>query len=62
MSWMGWGGVGWGLEEAASPAMGRSLAQIPGQGWGSLLCSQWRPVKPVRQVHFPVMWSQLAPF
>lgn len=31
-------------------------------GWDSLLCSQCRPVKPVRQVHLPLMWSQLAPF
>lgn len=28
----------------------------------NILCSQSRPMKPVRQVHSPEMWSQSPPF
>ena len=55
----GAGQSGWILEGEGFPR--RRLRPGP-LGWDSLLCSQCRPAKPVRQVHLPLMWSQLAPF
>lgn len=60
-AWGGWSKEATGAER--TPCFPAAL-----RVWGgwleplSLLCSQWGPVKPVRQVHSPLMWSQLAPF
>ena len=57
----GAGPRGVGREGAGSPGR-RPRPCVDTRAQGSLLCSQCCPVKPVRQVHLPLMWSQLAPF